>query len=265
MAPIFNLPLTPMSESVPTSPTELLDPENVDVAFGISLKSCIVAEILCCVISTSNFWRPSLTCDSRRRCTVFLSVTVCTATTKMPVWFQDSRWYLIHKLRHKFFIPASGLWPPSWFPVRIPSSTVHHRSPIWTAVMFAALMNDESVAWPITTCQWMHLSILHQTISTAFMSKYPSRASSFLLSPWGYFTSPYCRYMSQKPIAIYDGYETSTWELKNCIILFMEFFFTICFNFSFKSSEGKKIPFILTIIIHYNCLPSVDSYVLNLL
>ena len=46
MAAIFHLPLTSTSESVHSSPTELLDPENVDVAFGISLLSCIEAEIL---------------------------------------------------------------------------------------------------------------------------------------------------------------------------------------------------------------------------
>ena len=37
MAAIFDLPLNPMSDSVHTHTTELLDPENVDVAFGISL------------------------------------------------------------------------------------------------------------------------------------------------------------------------------------------------------------------------------------
>ena len=46
MADIFDLLLTPMSDSVHTSFTELLDPENVDVAFGISLLSSIEAEIL---------------------------------------------------------------------------------------------------------------------------------------------------------------------------------------------------------------------------
>jgi len=40
MAAIFNLPLTPMLDSVRTSSTELLDPDNVDVAFGISLLTC---------------------------------------------------------------------------------------------------------------------------------------------------------------------------------------------------------------------------------
>ena len=45
MAAIFNLPLTPLLNSVHTSPTELLDPENVGVAVGISLLSCIQADI----------------------------------------------------------------------------------------------------------------------------------------------------------------------------------------------------------------------------
>jgi len=44
-----------MSESVHNSSTVLLDPENVDVAFGISLNSCIEADILRCFISTSGF------------------------------------------------------------------------------------------------------------------------------------------------------------------------------------------------------------------
>ena len=41
MAVVFDLPLTSMSASVHTSPTELLDPENVGIAFGISLLSNI--------------------------------------------------------------------------------------------------------------------------------------------------------------------------------------------------------------------------------
>ena len=49
MAAIFDLTLTPMSERVYTSPTELLDPDDVGVAFGISSLSNIAAEI--CVIS----------------------------------------------------------------------------------------------------------------------------------------------------------------------------------------------------------------------
>ena len=68
MAAIFDLPLTPLSDiGVHTySPTELMDPENVDVAFGISLISCIDAEILRCFISSSGFRWPSLICDLRR-------------------------------------------------------------------------------------------------------------------------------------------------------------------------------------------------------
>ena len=54
MAAIFDLPLTPMSDSVHTSFTELLDPENVHVAFGISLLSSIEAEILHYSICTSG-------------------------------------------------------------------------------------------------------------------------------------------------------------------------------------------------------------------
>ena len=45
MAAIFDLPLTPMSESVYTSHTELLDPQNVGIASEISLQSCLQAEI----------------------------------------------------------------------------------------------------------------------------------------------------------------------------------------------------------------------------
>ena len=46
MVAIFNLPLTLLSESVNTSSTMLLGPENVEVDFGISLLSCIEADIL---------------------------------------------------------------------------------------------------------------------------------------------------------------------------------------------------------------------------
>ena len=46
MTAIFDLPLTVLSESVQTRTTELLDPENVGVALGISLLSSIEAEIL---------------------------------------------------------------------------------------------------------------------------------------------------------------------------------------------------------------------------
>ena len=41
MAAIFDLPLIPMSESAHTRTSELLDPENVGVAFEISLLSCV--------------------------------------------------------------------------------------------------------------------------------------------------------------------------------------------------------------------------------
>jgi len=44
MAAIFDLPLTAMTESVHTSSTVLLDPENVGVAFGILLIFIIEAE-----------------------------------------------------------------------------------------------------------------------------------------------------------------------------------------------------------------------------
>ena len=45
MAAIFDLPVTPTSESIYNSSTVLLDPENVGVAVGISLLSLIQAEI----------------------------------------------------------------------------------------------------------------------------------------------------------------------------------------------------------------------------
>ena len=85
----FDLPLIPNSESVHTNTTKLLDPENVGVATGTSLVSFLEAEILRCFISTSAFWRPSSICDSRRHCTEFTSVPLCSLTTKMPVRFQD--------------------------------------------------------------------------------------------------------------------------------------------------------------------------------
>ena len=55
MTAIFDLPLTLMSESVYTSFTVLLDTENVDVALGISLLSCIEAEHL-----RGSIWMPTV-------------------------------------------------------------------------------------------------------------------------------------------------------------------------------------------------------------
>ena len=54
MAVMSDLPLTLMSESVLTIPAVLLDPQNVCVAFGISLLPCIEAEILRFFTSTSG-------------------------------------------------------------------------------------------------------------------------------------------------------------------------------------------------------------------
>ena len=45
MAAIFDLPVTPTSKILYISSSVLLDPENVGVAVGISLLSCIQAEI----------------------------------------------------------------------------------------------------------------------------------------------------------------------------------------------------------------------------
>ena len=45
MAAMFDLPVTPTSEIIYISSSVLLDPENVGVAFGISLLSCVQAEI----------------------------------------------------------------------------------------------------------------------------------------------------------------------------------------------------------------------------
>ena len=43
---IFNWPLTPMSESVHTIIAVMLDPYNLDLAIGVSLLSCIEADIM---------------------------------------------------------------------------------------------------------------------------------------------------------------------------------------------------------------------------
>ena len=45
MAAIFDLPVTPTSQSIYNSFTVLLDPENVGVAVGILLLSLLQAEI----------------------------------------------------------------------------------------------------------------------------------------------------------------------------------------------------------------------------
>ena len=46
MVAIFNLPLSPMSESVHTSLAVLLNPENVGVAIGIPFLCYVEADIL---------------------------------------------------------------------------------------------------------------------------------------------------------------------------------------------------------------------------
>jgi hypothetical protein len=70
------------------SPVDLLNFENDSVAFGMSLLPSIEAGIMRQLISTSGFWQPSLTSDSRRHCTVlFNSVTSCYSSTKMRFGF----------------------------------------------------------------------------------------------------------------------------------------------------------------------------------
>jgi hypothetical protein len=72
MAAIFDFPLSLTSDSVHCSLIVLLDPENTGLAVGISLLSCIQAEIcvaLTCFISTSSVaaifdFSLSLTSDS---------------------------------------------------------------------------------------------------------------------------------------------------------------------------------------------------------
>ena len=54
MAAIFDLSLTPMSESVHTSSAMLADLENVGVAFGISLLFRVEADILRYFMCTSG-------------------------------------------------------------------------------------------------------------------------------------------------------------------------------------------------------------------
>ena len=55
MAIIFDLLVTSTSERIHTSPAMLLDPENVRVAFGISLISCLQAEIYVMVYALPVF------------------------------------------------------------------------------------------------------------------------------------------------------------------------------------------------------------------
>ena len=54
IAVIFDLPITSTSERVHNRPAVLLDPENVGVAFGMSLQSSIEDEILRYFIRTSG-------------------------------------------------------------------------------------------------------------------------------------------------------------------------------------------------------------------
>ena len=108
MVTIFDLTLTPMSESVHNSLTELLDPENVGVAFGMSLLSSIEAEILRCFISTSDFRRPSLICDSRRIRSVWRWVPLCSLTTIMLVEIFDATLYISWYLSFSCLLPVYG-------------------------------------------------------------------------------------------------------------------------------------------------------------
>ena len=110
MAAIFDIPLTLISESVHTSPVVLANLGNVGVVFPISLPSCVWAEISRCFISTSGYWRSSPTCDSRRHCTVFISVPLCSSTTKCGF----GHWNIIcilcrsPNLHSSNFLPAYG-------------------------------------------------------------------------------------------------------------------------------------------------------------
>jgi len=109
MAAIFDLSLTPMSDSIHTSPAVLLDPKHVDVAFGILLIALIKAEILHCFIATSGFWQPSLICDSNQhRCFLISSVVFLDHKNAVLVLgFQFvSCFFLL--LFSQFFIPASS-------------------------------------------------------------------------------------------------------------------------------------------------------------
>ena len=56
MATIFDLPLTSTSESVHISSNMLVNLENVVVAFGISLLSCVQAEINVFEVYGSSSW-----------------------------------------------------------------------------------------------------------------------------------------------------------------------------------------------------------------
>ena len=83
LADIFDLPLTPPSESVHASSVVLTDLENVGVAFGISLLSCMEAEILPYFIVSSSIWRKTLIYLLPRRRKVCILVLQCGWNSKM--------------------------------------------------------------------------------------------------------------------------------------------------------------------------------------
>ena len=61
MAAMFDLPVTPTSETIHTSPTVLLDPENVKVAVGIQLPATVQdlqSELQVFPVSRPPFWFP---------------------------------------------------------------------------------------------------------------------------------------------------------------------------------------------------------------
>ena len=136
MAAIFNLPLTPMSESVHISPVVLLDTENVGVAFGISLLTCIEAEIMRYSIC---FWLMAVIFDlwlTPTSHSIYISPTVF--LDHENAGSLESICYLVYKLRLTFFISSSGLWRATI--IIFGSNTVislHRRDPIWMSLPFS--------------------------------------------------------------------------------------------------------------------------------
>ena len=78
------------------------DPENMGIAIGISLLSCIRAEIYIYVISLCTFgqWPPSLISDIPGRRRIFPLVFLCCLTPKTCVQLLEFRCYHVYELRY---------------------------------------------------------------------------------------------------------------------------------------------------------------------
>ena len=106
------------SNSLRSSLVLLPKPENMSIAVGILLLSCIQAEILRYLISTSGWWPPSLIFKIPRRRTVFTYVSPCYPTmkthgyiaVKISLWYTNFVRFLSIVNSSNVFVLIASLW-----------------------------------------------------------------------------------------------------------------------------------------------------------